>query len=133
VDASDDHLFSDTDDDFLSMPVIFFGAIQPAGSGSEIYPRNSIAFTPGLANFQPASQDLVVFPKPFMPKVTPTGATMPIDLFGASVEHVMDQSTVPRVKFADDWDKYHRQDGEVHCGTAAKRIIYTMPWWGMLP
>lgn len=131
VDADDDHLNSDSDDDFISVPVIFIGMIAPTGSGDALVDRQAVAYTPGLANFQPANQNLIVFPKPFMPEGT--GSSAGKDVFEAAVEHVLDNGTTPRVKFADDWDRFHRQDGEVHCGTNAKRIHFTMPWWGMLP
>jgi protein-arginine deiminase len=32
------------------------------------------------------------------------------------------------VHFADDWDEYHTQEGEVHCGTNAQRDI-GLAWW----
>jgi hypothetical protein len=33
----------------------------------------------------------------------------------------------------DDWDWYHRLEGEVHCGTAARRTTFGFPWWEKLP
>ncbi len=29
----------------------------------------------------------------------------------------------------DDWDYYHTNAGEVHCGTNAKRSISITNWW----
>jgi len=32
--------------------------------------------------------------------------------------------------FVDDWDRYHTQQGEVHCGTNAKRSVPSgVEWW----
>jgi uncharacterized protein DUF1559 len=36
-------------------------------------------------------------------------------------------------KNADDWDLYRRLDGEVHCGTAALRNVFTTDWWESQP
>ncbi|MFQ6132651.1 MAG: protein-arginine deiminase family protein [Armatimonadota bacterium] len=35
--------------------------------------------------------------------------------------------------YADDWDGYHRLDGEVHCVTAAKRQSWDLKWWENQP
>ena len=138
-DTTDDSLTGDSDDDFVSVPIIFFGlhndplGSEGFGSHAGLVPRHTIAYTPGLANFQPAHQDLIVFPKPFMPKVTPSGSSTQVDVFEKAVEDVMDPGNVGRVKFADDWDLFHRLDGEVHCGTAARRTHLSMPWWELIP
>ena len=34
------------------------------------------------------------------------------------------------VHFVEDWDLYHRLDGEVHCGSNTTRVVPdTNPWW----
>lgn len=33
------------------------------------------------------------------------------------------------VHWIEDWDLYHRLDGEVHCGTNVTRAIPATPWW----
>lgn len=139
--TSDDSLLGDSDDDFLSVPIIFFGArndplnLLMQGSVSGAVPRHALAYTPGLANFQPATMDHVVFPKPFMPKVNVviSGSPTEKDIFERAVEHVLSHGAEGRVRFADDWDLYHRLDGEVHCGTAARREHFSTPWWEQLP
>ncbi|MCH8879388.1 MAG: hypothetical protein IID34_05840 [Planctomycetes bacterium] len=37
------------------------------------------------------------------------------------------------VGFADDWDLYHRLDGEVHCGTEVVRMLFGFNWWENQP
>jgi hypothetical protein len=33
------------------------------------------------------------------------------------------------VVFVDDWDLYHTQLGNVHCGTVVRRAVPEFPWW----
>ncbi|XP_063001564.1 protein-arginine deiminase type-3-like [Elgaria multicarinata webbii] len=35
--------------------------------------------------------------------------------------------------FIDDMETYHRHQGEVHCGTNARRKPFTFKWWNMTP
>ncbi|MBI3609832.1 MAG: hypothetical protein HY204_03910 [Nitrospirae bacterium] len=57
-----------------------------------------------------------------------------VDLFEAYVKIVLEDIGLT-VHFIDDWDVYHRMDGEVHCGTNAKRTPpeaiagYAGPFW----
>jgi len=37
-------------------------------------------------------------------------------------------TSLPEV-FIDDWDTYHAQDGEIHCGTNVKRTPPATNWW----
>lgn len=116
--TSDDSLTGDPDSDFLVVPVIYFGD----WSGS-LTPRGNVAFTPGLANLQPANTAMIVFPKPLM--------------LNASGTDVLEQATAAIVgtgsRFADDWDLYHRLDGEVHCATEVVRTIFGFNWWENQP
>jgi protein-arginine deiminase len=73
---------------------------------------------PDLANFQPANQNLVVFPKTF----GPMGGGQ--DIFQQATTSVIANAT-----FADVWDLYHRQDGEVHCATEVTRNFFSFNWW----
>jgi protein-arginine deiminase len=34
-----------------------------------------------------------------------------------------------QIHFVDDYDTYHRNLGEVHCGTNSKRRPHPTPWW----
>lgn len=117
-DPTDDDLVADADSDFLVVPVIYFGN----WSGT-LTNRGNVAFIPGLANVQPASAAKIVFPKPFGPGTGPTG------VFEQAAAHLIGSSS----RFADDWDAFHRFDGEVHCATAAKRTFFSFNWWENQP
>lgn len=44
------------------------------------------------------------------------------------------KNTIPELfRFVDDWDLYHCGVGEVHCGTAEKRVLPQNKWWTTLP
>jgi hypothetical protein len=57
-----------------------------------------------------------------------------VDLFEAYMVAVLSRIGLT-VHFIDDWDYYHRMDGEVHCGTNVLRTPpedaagYTGPFW----
>ncbi|PKN31693.1 MAG: hypothetical protein CVU63_22600, partial [Deltaproteobacteria bacterium HGW-Deltaproteobacteria-20] len=33
------------------------------------------------------------------------------------------------VHFVEDWNLYHRLEGEVHCGSNALRALPAVSWW----
>jgi hypothetical protein len=119
---ADDSLSGDADDDFVVVPVIYFGVWD--ATAADMVDHSGEAFTPGLANLQPASSGTIVFPKQFGARNAAgdvfEAATS--DIFGAAV-----------AKYADDWDLYDRLMGEVHCATAAKRALPVDNWWGKQP
>jgi hypothetical protein len=121
----DDALDGDTDDDFVGIPVLFFGR-WTAG----LTPRENVAYTPGLANVQSATAPrpfiapgLFVFAQQFGPRVA--GA----DVFQTVTSSIIGSSA----RYADDWDLYHRLDGEVHCGTEVVRRFFQFNWWTKQP
>lgn len=105
-------------DDIIGIPVIFRGT--RLGTSKVI---NAIARTAGMVNC------LVVKPKVIVPK--PFGPT------DASGKDVFEEYTRKKIEALgltfepiDDWDTYHTLDGEVHCGTNAKRIPpKDWKWW----
>lgn len=99
---------------YVSVPEIYVGNTTPKIDGS------CFAFTPGLANAQIVNNKYY-FAKQFLP-----GSDAGLDIFEA----------IPKLSFGaansvflDDWDCYHRFEGEVHCGTAVTRNIYSFDWW----
>ena len=102
----------------MIVPVIYFGEWNAA-----LVNGVNMAFVPGLANVQPANSSTIVFPKPYGPRAN--GA----DVFETAVSSMIGSGA----DFANDWDWYHRWEGEVHCGTAAKREIPTGNWWENQP
>ncbi|MEW5818431.1 MAG: protein-arginine deiminase family protein [Spirochaetota bacterium] len=35
--------------------------------------------------------------------------------------------------FIDDWNTYHNEEGEIHCGTNVKRTPPGVKWWEQEP
>jgi len=101
---------------FVKLPEIFVGKAGGFAAG-----RSAVAFTPGLANVQEINGDLY-FARQFGPK-------------NAGGEDIFEKSTkasFANALFVDDWDLYHRLDGEVHCGSITKRKIPGVNWWTKL-
>ena len=122
-DTTDDSISGDADDDFISVPTIYFGAFNSGAFPGDIVDHTAEAFNPGLSNFQPASKTLMVFPKPYMAKNN-SGE----DIFEKACTNIFNSGTT-RIYFVDDWNLYHRYKGEVHCGTAVKRNHHPTVWW----
>ncbi len=113
-DITDDSLAGDADDDFLAIPTIFFGRWRFG-----LVDEDNVAYTPGLANVKVATASLFVFPEQF-------GATVGgADVYQTATSNIIGAAA----KYADDWDLYHRMDGEIHCATAALRKYFTTDWW----
>lgn len=100
------------DSAFKHVPVLF--EVGPDGG--------AIAYTPDMVNSYVGGGGDLTSPKPFGPKKGVENG--PPDAFE---DDFGDQ------EFVDDWEKYHRHGGEVHCGTNAKRKIRSYgssaEWW----
>jgi protein-arginine deiminase len=82
----------------------------------------SVAFQPGTVNLLVLDAAHIASPDPHGPVI---GG---VDIF----EKQMVDAFAPfgvTVHFIEDWDLYHRLDGEVHCGTNATRAIPSAKWW----
>jgi hypothetical protein len=94
---------------FIPVPALFFS--------------NGSAFNPGPTNLQFAANQ-VYAPRQFAP-----ASGNQRDIF----EEVI-KNTIPELfRFVDDWELYHCGVGEVHCGTAEKRVLPQNRWWTTLP
>jgi protein-arginine deiminase len=105
------HEIGITDDEIIKVPFLH----MPAGGAS-------IAYQPGMVNGLYIRKDAFVSPKPHGPIV---GGK---DIF----EEAMTEALAPvgvKAYFAEDWDDYHRNMGEVHCGTNSTREIPATKWW----
>ena len=113
------------DDEIIEIP--FLIGSQNFG-GTKVH----IAYQPGTVNML-VMGDVAVIPKPFGPKI---GGE---DIFEADLQESMGSGVNKLGKdgkgmtlvFADDWDFYHRLDGEVHCGTnpEASAPFTSLNWW----
>ncbi len=82
----------------------------------------AVAFQPGTVNGVYLSDGVFGPPDPHGPVI---GG---VDVFKDDLEDVLAGYSVD-VSWIEDWDLYHRLDGEVHCGTNVTRAIPTTPWW----
>ena len=113
-----------TDDEVIEMPNLFQEV-----SGYKV------AYQPGTVNSL-VFGDYIVIPKPFGPKVAGVDVfekDLEDRLGGADSQLGKDGSGM-KVYFTDDWDTYHRLDGEVHCGTNPEVSVAPyasgINWWG---
>lgn len=102
------------DSDFIELPVLF----HKYGSGY-------IAYTPGVVNMlvvtRSRSGDVTLcIPKPFGPMI---GTECQFE------KDVKAKLSGIDVKFIYDFESYHANSGEVHCGTNSKRQPPTDRWW----
>ena len=82
----------------------------------------SVAYQPGMLNGLYLSDKHFVAPDPHGPMIEGK------DIFKAAMIDALAPYGI-EVHFAEDWDLYHRQSGEVHCGTNATRAIPDTKWW----
>lgn len=113
-----------TDDDVVELPVIF----ESIADGGVEY---SVAYSPGVVNLR-AFNGWTIVPDPFGPKIdgkdgfrVDIDARLGTDAFGLGAD-----GKGLAVFYADDWDLYHRLDGEVHCGSNQEgRPPAEWKWW----
>ena len=86
------------------------------------YSQGSIAFQPGMVNGLYIAPGHFVAPDPHGPKIAGT------DIFKSVMEERVSPFGVT-VHWAEDWDLYHRNLGEIHCGTNATRQVPDSKWW----
>ncbi len=82
----------------------------------------SVAYQPGMVNGLYLSPTHFVAPDPHGPSINGT------DIFKAAMQSALAPLGIT-VHFAEDWDTYHRNLGEVHCGTNSVRQVPAAKWW----
>ncbi len=113
---------------FLEIPALYMGDSTMPGDGW------AVALVPGMVNLQvwpTPLQSSLWLPKPFGPR---TGAgVFRIDLFESAADQVLENGRT--TAYLNDWDKYHRYSGEVHCGTNVIRVVPAgyAQWWQEQP
>jgi protein-arginine deiminase len=107
------------DADFVEMPFLW-ETVAAAPDGG----LRHVAYSPGTANLFTFNGQAIVA-SPFGPFVDGE------DAFEKVARERLEALGLT-VRFVDDWDLYHRLEGEVHCGSNAER---TLPdgaaWWEM--
>jgi protein-arginine deiminase len=82
----------------------------------------SIAYQPGTVNGVLLDSAHFASPSPHGPIIDGK------DPFKTQLETALGAKGVT-VSWVEDWDLYHRLEGEVHCGSNVFREIPTTPWW----
>jgi protein-arginine deiminase len=82
----------------------------------------SVAYQPGMVNGLYLSPTHFVAPDPHGPVVNGE------DIFQKAMRDALTPYGIT-VHFAEDWDTYHRNLGEVHCGTNSVRQVPAAKWW----
>ncbi len=106
--------------DFLLMPSLFERLGNCGGTG--------LALIPGMANLVVANfgegDNHLLIPDPFLRTQSGDQDADPL------IDHVKDMMPDGlQLHFIDDWDSYHLQYGEVHCGTNVQRTPLIESWW----
>ncbi len=81
----------------------------------------SVAYQPGTVNLTYVGPTVVSAPRPYGPVINGK------DIFEDQMEKALQPYGIT-VKWTEDWDLYHRLEGEVHCGSNADRAV-TVKWW----
>jgi protein-arginine deiminase len=100
-----------TDAEIIHIPFLH----QPAGG-------YSVAYQPGTVNGIYLSDTVYGPPKPHGPKINGK------DIFETQLVEAFAPYGIT-VHFIEDWDLYHRLDGEVHCGSNATRQVPDANYW----
>ncbi|CAN9511932.1 unnamed protein product [Ophioblennius macclurei] len=103
------------EDDIIDLPILF-----KLENESELL---ASAYYPDLVNMLVLGKNLGI-PKPFGPKVNGQCA---IEAETRSLLEPLGLSCT----FIDNFESYHKEQGEVHCGTNVRRKPFDLKWWNM--
>lgn len=108
------------DGDIIDIPAFYY----PDEHGSSGEAPKASAYMPGMVNMVVYNEHVLI-PKPFGPIIGPrTGHCV--------IEQCVLNLLTPLgliCHFIDDWDDYHIEDGEIHCGTNVLRDPNGFKWW----
>ncbi len=82
----------------------------------------ALAYVPGMVNGIYLADGVFGAPEPHGPLV---GG---VDPFKATLEATLATASI-RVVWIEDWNLYHAEAGEVHCGSNVQRAIPAFKWW----
>jgi protein-arginine deiminase len=82
----------------------------------------AVAYQPGTVNGVVLSDTHFAAPDPHGPVIDGE------DIFQRQMRDVFGERGI-QVHFVEDWNLYHRLDGEVHCGSNALRALPAVNWW----
>jgi protein-arginine deiminase len=99
------------DDEIIDMPFL-----------EQSIPEGSVAYQPGTVNLLHFDGHVLIA-DPFGPNV---GG---VDVFKQDLDTRL-SATGLVTHYVDDWNTYHRNNGEVHCATNVLRVVpHQHPWW----
>ncbi len=89
----------------------------------DVYAGASAAYQPGMVNGIYLADDVFAAPDPHGPIIDG------VDPFKAATEAAFGAHGI-EVRWVEDWDLYHRNLGEVHCGSnTRRRVSASERWW----
>jgi protein-arginine deiminase len=100
-----------TDEEIIHVPFLHFSSYDW-----------SIAYQPGTVNGTYLSDTHFAAPDPHGPVIDGK------DIFKTQLEEAFKPLGIT-VDWVEDWDLYHRLEGEVHCGSNAMRTVTGPNWW----
>lgn len=100
-----------TDDEIIRVPYLH-----------TISDGKSVAYQPGTVNGIYLSNTRFAAPDPHGPMIDGE------DMFKVALSEPLAKIGIT-VDWVEDWDAYHREFGEVHCGSNTSRKIPTARWW----
>jgi protein-arginine deiminase len=103
-----------TDAEIVRVPYLH----QPANAGNS----GSVAYQPGTVNGIYLADGTFAAPNPHGPVI---GGK---DIMKDQLEKALQPFAIT-VQWIEDWDLYHAQMGEVHCGSNVLRAIPSVKWW----
>jgi protein-arginine deiminase len=113
-----------TEDDIIRVPMLFEENAWCGGDTATFFP-GTVNMT--VAQLEEDGEVHVFLPDPFLRENNSTSSTARADdLFIAKFESLLPQNVTPH--WLDDWDWYHMQLGEVHCGSNTIRTP-NANWW----
>ncbi|XP_027134790.1 protein-arginine deiminase type-2 [Larimichthys crocea] len=107
------------DEDIIDVPVLF----NLVAEGEDVEEYRALAYYPDMVNMIVLGKNLGI-PKPFGPKVN---GRCVLEAEMCSLLEGLGLSCT----FIDDFASYHKQLGEVHCGSNVRREVFDFKWWNL--
>ncbi|KAF3856690.1 hypothetical protein F7725_017413 [Dissostichus mawsoni] len=111
------------DEDIIDLPILFKLVMEENDNNKAETELRAVAYYPDMVNMIVLGKNLGI-PKPFGPKVNGRCA---LEVEMCSLMEGLGLSCT----FIDDFASYHKQLGEVHCGSNVRREPFDFKWWNL--
>ncbi|XP_034061596.1 protein-arginine deiminase type-2-like [Gymnodraco acuticeps] len=111
------------DEDIIDLPILFKLLMEENDNNKAETELRAVAYYPDMVNMIVLGKNLGI-PKPFGPKVNGRCA---LEVEMCSLMEGLGLSCT----FIDDFASYHKQLGEVHCGSNVRREPFDFKWWNL--